>query len=183
MEITNKTENKNEIMLEDAARIIKLDGSNSVFEMKNGFLMLTYMQDGEEKRFDRVFLHRAFPHELLWEYISVIGDENREIGIIYSIEDFDSESAGLLKTEIERKYYSPVISEINQVKERYGFSYWKVKTEDGRQLNYTMQDTFRNIIHTGEDSAILVDVDGNRYTIKSISALDRKSYRRIELYL
>ena len=46
-----------------------------------------------------------------------------------------------------------------------------------------MQDTFRNIVHTGEDSAMLVDVDGNRYTIKSISELDRNSYRKIELYL
>jgi len=46
-----------------------------------------------------------------------------------------------------------------------------------------MQDTFRNIVRTGEDGAILLDVDGNRFVIKSIAALDRKSYRRIELYL
>jgi hypothetical protein len=177
------TEIKNEIMLEDAAQIIKLDGSNASFEMKNGFLTMTLKKDGEEKHYDRVFLHRAFPHELLWEYISVTGEETREIGLIYSIKDFDSEAEAILKTEIERKYYSPAIAEINSVKERYGFSYWRVKTEDGRQLSYTMQDTFRNIIHTGEDSAMLVDVDGNRYTIKSISGLDRNSYRRIELYL
>ena len=69
------------------------------------------------------------------------------------------------------------------MKERYGFSYWKVRLDDGREQSFTMQDTFRNIIHTGEDSAILVDVDGNRYSLKSISELDRKSYRKIELYL
>ena len=177
------TENKNEIMLEDAARIVRLDGSNAAFEMKNGFLTLTYTLGEEKKVFERVFLHRAFPHELLWEYISVMAEENREVGLIYNIEDFDSETVGVLRTEIERKYYSPTISEIEQVKERYGFSYWKVKTEDGRRLSYTMQDTFRNIIRTGEDSAILVDVDGNRYTIRSISELDKKSYRKIELYL
>ena len=176
-------DNNNEIMLEDAARIIKLDASNASFEMKNGFLTLTLIENGEEKHYDRVFLHRAFPHELLWEYISVTGEENREIGLIYNLEDFDEDGKMILQTEIERKYYSPVISEINSVKERYGFSYWKVKTADGRQLNYTMQDTFRNIVHTGEDSAMLVDVDGNRYTIKSISELDRNSYRKIELYL
>ena len=177
------TENKNEIMLEDAARIIRLDGINAEFSMKNGFLTLVSKANGEEKCYERVFLHRAFPHELLWEYISVTGEESREVGLIYNIDDFDDETALLLKTEIERKYYSPVIVEISSVKERYGFSYWKVKTLDGRNLSYTMQDTFRNIIHTGEDSALLIDVDGNRYTIKSISDLDRNSYRRIELYL
>ena len=183
MENIEKNENKSEILLEDAARIIRLDGSNARFSMKNGFLSLDVVGNGEEKHYAKVTLHRDFPHELLWEYISVIGEESREVGLIYNIEDFDGETAGVLKTEIERKYYSPVISEIGQVKERYGFSYWKVKVEDGRQISFTMQDTYRNIIHTGEDSAILVDVDGNRFTIKSISSLDRKSYKRIELYL
>ena len=66
-------------MLEDAAKIVRLDGSNSRFEMKNGFLTLTLTVGEEEKSYDRVFLHRAFPHELLWEYISVVGDENRDV--------------------------------------------------------------------------------------------------------
>ncbi len=176
-------ENKNEIMLEDAARILRLDGSNSRFEMKNGFLTLTLTLGEEEKSYDRVFLHRAFPHELLWEYISVVGDDNREIGLIYNVDDFDESGKPLLVTEIERKYYSPVIVSINSLKERYGFSYWKVTDDSGKKLDFTMQDTFRNIIHTGEDSIVLVDVDGNRYTIKSILELDRKSYRKIELYL
>lgn len=177
------TDNKNEVMLERATRIIRLDRANTRFEMKNKFLSMTTNESGEEKQYDRVFLHRAFPHELLWEYISVTGSDNKEIGLIYNVEDFDEETVAILKTEIERKYYSPIISEIQSVKERYGFSYWKVMLDDGRKLSFTMQDTFRNIIHTGEDSALLVDVDGNRYTIKSISLLDRKSYRRIELYL
>lgn len=177
------TETKNEIMLDKAARIIRLDGNNARFEMTNKFLALITTEDGEEKRYDKVFLHRAFPHELLWEYISVTGEENKEIGLIYNIEDFDAETTRLLKTEIERKYYSPAIREIHTVKERYGFSYWKVTVADGRQLNFTMQDTFRNIIRIDEDRAMLVDVDGNRYTIESIVALDRKSYRKIELYL
>ena len=176
-------ETKNEIMLDKAARIIRLDRNNARFEMTNKFLTLVATEDGEEKRYEKVFLHRAFPHELLWEYISVTGDENKEIGLIYNIEDFDTETAQLLKTEIERKYYSPAIREIHTVKERYGFSYWKVAVEDGRTLNFTMQDTFRNIIRIDEDRAMLVDVDGNRYTIVSIAGLDRKSYRKIELYL
>lgn len=177
------TEFKNDVVLESAARIIRLEQSNAAFFMKNGFLSLSTCIDGEEKSHDRVFLHRAFPHELLWEYISVIGDDGKEIGLIYKVDDFDSDTEALLKIEIERKYYSPVILEIQSLKERYGFSYWKVRLEDGREKNFTMQDTFRNIVHVGEDSAMIIDVDGNRYTLKSISELDRKSYRKIELYL
>ena len=107
----------------------------------------------------------------------------RSHGWIYNIEDFADNDKALLIQEIERKYYSPTIKEIHGLKERYGFSYWKVTVEDGREINFTMQDTFKNIIRIGDDRAMLIDVDGNRYTIKSITDLDRKSYRKIELYL
>ena len=132
---------------------------------------------------DRVFLHRAFPHEFLYQYISVLDDDKKEIGIIFDISDLTEESEALVKTEIDLKYYSPVIKDIKSVKERYGFSYWKVILDDGRSKDITMQDTFKNILHTGEDSLVLVDVDGNRFTVKSVSALSSRSYRKIELYL
>ena len=173
----------NEIMNEKSAHIVRLNRENSRFEEKNGFLTLTYTEGGEEKNYDRIFLHRAFPHELLFKFISVLDSEKKEIGIIYDIDDFDDEMSRLIVREIEKKYYSPTIIEIKSVKERYGFSYWKVSLDDGREINFTMQDTYKNILHTGTDSIILVDVDGNRYTVKSISALSVKSYRKIEIYL
>lgn len=173
----------NEILNEKSAQILRLDENNAGFEEKNGFLALVLTVDGEEKRYDRIFLHRAFPHELAFQYISVLNEDKKEIGIIYDLSDFNETAQKLLRIEIEKKYYSPAIKEIKSVKERYGFSYWKVSLDDGRELNFTMQDTFKNIIHTGEDSIVLVDVDSNRYTVKSISALSSKSYRKIELYL
>lgn len=174
---------ENDIMLEKAAQIQRLEPSNARFFMKNGFLSLILTDEEEEKTYDRVFLHRAFPFELLWKYISVLGDDNKEIGLVYDIADFDENTSLILKTELERKYYSPTVISVDSLKERYGFSYWRVTLSDGRALNFTMQDTFRNIVRTGDDGAILLDVDGNRFVIKSISSLDRKSYRRIELYL
>ena len=68
------------------------------------------------------------------------------------------------------------------MKERYGFSYWKVKTEEG-EVRFTLHDTFRSIIRAGEKRVILLDVDGNRFEIPDVDALDRKSYKKIELYL
>lgn len=174
---------ENKIINEQSAHILRLDGQNASFKEKNGFLALTLKDNGEEKEYGRIFLHRAFPFELGFEFISVLDDEKNEIGIIFNVSDFDEESVKLIKEEIARKYYSPVIKEIKSLKERYGFSYWKVTLEDGREQSFTMQDTYKNILHTSGDSIILVDVDSNRYTVKSISGLSAKSYRKIELYL
>ena len=174
---------QNEIMLEKSARILRLDKSNASFGIENGFVFMSCGSEGKEEQHNRIFLHRAFPHEFLYEYISVVGDDGKEIGIIYDIEDFDADDKAILKTEIDRKYYAPTIKEIKSVKERYGFSYWKVTYVDGESASFTMQDTFKNLLHTGEDSIVLVDVDSNRYKIESVSELSTKSYRKIELYL
>ncbi len=174
---------ENQVQADLAANITKLNADNAEFHIKNGFPAMNLTIDGEKKEYERVFLHRAFPFELLWQYISVLDGEGKEIGVVYNVEDFGRETCELLKNELRRKYYEPHVKTIVSMKERYGFSYWNVITKEDRKVNFTMQDTFRNIIRVGNDKAILLDVDGNRFVIESIAELDRKSYKKIELYL
>ena len=175
---------KGQRVVDTSTEVKKIDADNASFCMKNGFLSMTQRNaNGEEKVYDRVFLHRAFPFELLWEYISVLDTDQVEAGIIFDLEGFDDETKALLTNELERKYYEPRIKTILSLKERYGFSYWEVVCTDGRNVKFTMQDTFRNIIRVGDDRAILLDVDGNRFVIESIMELDRKSHKKIELYM
>lgn len=165
------------------ADIVRLVADNTVFDTKNGFATMTVNINGEQKSYERVFFHRSFPFELMWEYISVLDENQNEIGIIYNITDFSENQASIIKSELDKKYYQPVIESITSLKERYGFSYWQVKTKDGQNMNFTVKDTLRSIIRVGENKAIVLDVDGNRFVIESIAALDKKSHRRIELYL
>ncbi len=154
-----------------------LTPENAQFFVKNNFLYITYA--GVDTR---VFLCREFPFELEWEFISVLNEEQEEIGIIRDIHRFPEETATLLCEELRRRYYAPVIREILQVKERYGFSYWRVTTAEG-EVRFTLHDTYRSLIHAGGNRILLLDVDGNRFEIPDTAALDRKSYKKIELYL
>ena len=117
------------------------------------------------------------------QYVSVQGEENKEVGIIFDISDFDDDIARLLRRELDRKYYAPIVKEIKSVKERYGFSYWKITDTTDREIAFTVKDTFKSIKRIGDDTITVVDVDGNRFTVDSVSALSQKSYRKIELYL
>ncbi len=166
-----------------SSEIVLLNGENCVFYEKNGFLALNFTKENETKEYVRVFLHRSFPFEQLFEYIAVLDDNLGEIGIIRDINEFDENTKTLLVNELERKYYEPQIETILSLKERYGFSYWVVNTVDGRKVNFTMQDTFRSIIRVGDNKAILLDVDGNRFVINDIEKLPKKSRKKIELYL
>lgn len=157
-----------------------LTPENIQFEITvNGFITAK-TKDGKD--FERVYLSRAFPHDLLEEFISVSDKEGNEYGIIRSLDDFDESTAAKLRKELERKYFSAKIVKILAVEEKFGSSVWTVETSHGMRT-VSLKDTFKSIIRIGDDRAIVVDEDANRYEIESLSGLDKNSFRRIELYL
>ena len=109
--------------------------------------------------------------------------ESEEIGIIADVEAFDdSEQNGLLKKELEIKYFIPKIKSILMLKEKFGFSNWKVVTDVG-VISFTVRDTFRSMIRIGESRIYVLDNDGNRYEIEDFNKLDKRSYKKIELFI
>ena len=49
--------------------------------------------------------------------------------------------------------------------------------------NCALKDVSKNIRMLDDDRLVITDVDGNRYIIESLSALDKKSLKRLEPYL
>lgn len=182
----------------DYAKMTYLTPENCVFyRTEGGFTAMKAflpperddLENGEEaapewRDFGRIHLHRAFPFDAPDEFISVMSRDGAEYGTIRNLSDFagEPEMEAALREELERKYLVRTITRIRSLKEKLGFSYWDVDTDHGR-FSFTMQDTYRNLIHNTENGVILTDVDGNRYAIADVLELDPKSYRKIELYL
>lgn len=171
----------------------KLYKTKNGFVCMNAFLPPLKKDDLEEKDeasskepvwqdLGRVMFHRAFPFDCPEEFISVLDKDGKEFGVIRSLADFSSEDADIIRHELERKYFMPEIQKILSLKERFGYSYWEVETDRGH-LSFAIHDTFRNISRIGDGRLVISDVDGNRYNINDVAALDRASYRKIELYL
>lgn len=155
-----------------------LTPENAHFAKKNGLLYLTL--DGVETR---VNLAREFPFEVPFGYISALDPDGGELGIIRDTALFADAERELLENELRLRYYAPTILQILRIRERYGFSYWTVLTEDAGKLTFTMQDAYRSIFRVSDNSVTFCDVDGNRYEIPELSRLDRASRKRLELYL
>ena len=162
---------------EELTHTLWLTPENASFIRKNGLLWLRL--NGEEIR---VSLRRNFPLEELWSFLSVLNEKEEEVGMIRDLSLFGQEAQTLLRAELERRYYAPVILRILSLKERFGFSYWKVVTADGK-MEFTLRDTYKSLVRLDEKRIFVLDVDGNRFVIPDVTALDRKSYRKIELYL
>ncbi len=152
------------------------------FGFENYFLTLDLIENGERKHYSRVILRRAFPFDMPEHYVSVLDADGKELGMIESVRAFDADSTELILRELRRIYHTTKIIRILSLNERYGFSYWEAETADGT-VSFTLQDTYRNLLRIGDDRLALFDVDGNRFEIESLSALDRKSYKKLELYL
>lgn len=130
----------------------------------------------------RVLFHRAFPYEKPDEFISVQDEDGREYGMIRNLADFDGKGRDVVDKALSRKYFCPEIKKIRRLQEQFGYSLWEVDTNVGpREL--VLKDTFGSIIRVSDTYLVILDISGNRYVIPDVSALDRKSYRKIELYL
>ena len=158
-----------------------LTPDNATFYQKGDFLALKTNEAAEEVDHGIVKLRRLFPFEELWSDITVMTPQNEEIGVIASIDLF-GEVASLLKNELERVYFTPKISKIYSMKDKYGFSSWDVETDIGR-ITFSVKDTFRSVVSLGNNRAIITDVDGGRYEIVDASKLDKSSFKKVELYL
>jgi hypothetical protein len=170
--------------LQKVVKIVYLNRYNTEFYRKGDFLAAKIQdQEGEEKRdVGRIILHRMFPFSELWTNISVQDPMGEEFGLIRDLNDFDQEDQEVLKKELESKYFVPKILSIQSVKERFGFSNWRVTTDVG-PISFVVRDTYRSMILAGANRIIILDSDGNRYEIPNTEQLDNKSYKKIELYL
>lgn len=168
--------------LNKVVRIEYLSPAEAKFRKNGDFLGLTLEKEGEKTDYPRVFLHRMFPFEELWAHISVLTPDNEEVGMIAKVDDFDEASRTLLREELDRKYLMPTVTVIHTLKERFGFSSWKVDSSIG-PLEFTLRDTYRSLLKVGDGRMIITDSDGNRYEIPDVNKLDKKSYKKIELYL
>ena len=168
--------------LSEIIEIVYLTPDNAAFYQKGDFIALKSNVKGESVDHGIVKLRRLFPFEELFKDITVMNAQSEEIGVIASVEDFDEATAEILKRELERVYFTPKITKIYSMKDKYGFSSWDVETDIGR-IAFSVKDTFRSIVSLGNGRAIITDVDGSRYEITDAAKLDRSSYKKVELYL
>ena len=132
--------------------------------------------------YDRVRVRRAFPFSLADKFVSVLDNDQNEIGLIEDLSVFPEEQAELIKAELERVYFCPEILKILSVRERLGYAYFSVVTDAGER-EIPLRDVYRSIIRVNDDRIVLIDIDGNRYGVSSLKALDRGSMKKLELYL
>lgn len=150
-------------------------------KLSGGFLSLTI----GEKTYPRVMVQRAFPLSEPTRYLSVREiredrEPGEEIGVIADLSELSEEKQRLLCEELAMRYFTPDILKIHKLKEERGFLYLETDTTAGAR-KITAHNNSGSFIRLSKTRILIIDVDGNRYHIPDIRALDKKSIRNLEV--
>lgn len=175
--INEQAEGAEEQALADAAKITYLTGEMCSFRKTEGQLLAVKVGEVEHPV---VYLHCSFPHTNKRIYISVRTSDNKEIGMIRSLDEFPAKTVKLLEEQIQIRYFAPEISKVVRIRDEFGYSYWEVETQAG-YCRFTVRSGGGNVKLVTEVRVLITDVDGNRFIIPELEALSEKEYRMVEM--
>ena len=169
---------------------VDLTPENASFTLSDGGLISLELkgENGKTEHFERIVPVRAFPITDPDCFISIRepdtreGGKGAEIGIIERLSDFDEATETLMKLELSRRYFTPAIQKIYNIKEKFGYLYFDVLTSSGK-VSFVMNNPSSNIRVLEDKRYLIYDIDGNCFEIPEAEKMDRASFRKIELLL
>ena len=130
---------------------------------------------------DRCYLSveiaRSFPLDEASHYLSVrnaLDEERPEIGIIADAAALEPASRRVVEQELYRRYFVPRIQRITYLREEFGILNFEVETDRGPR-EFSVRNPQENLRQVGEGRMLVIDIDGCRYEVPDLEALDKKS--------
>lgn len=163
--------------LSDAANIYYLTPANTAFAITEGQMLSANVEGAEHPA---VYIHCSFPHTDRRIYLSIRTIDNKEIGMIRSLDDFPAETVKILEEQVHIRYFAPEITKVVSVKEEFGYAYWEAETTAG-YCRFTVRGGGGNTKLITASRLLVNDVDGNRFVIPDLNGLSDKEYRMVEI--
>ncbi len=136
------------------------------------------------KKYSKVKIIRALPHQMPTKYICISDGDGNEIGMIRDTAELDEISERVVRAELEKLYFSPEIIKVNSVKDSMGFMYFDTETKQGKR-SFAVSDVRSKMRFMDNEKKFIqiTDADGNRYHISDFSKLDPASKKRLDPFL
>lgn len=132
-----------------------------------------------ETEWRRAEAFRLFPLTEPDRWIAVVDADDKEVGILRDLRDLVAGSGDAVRAELRRRYMVPEIRRIVSCRDRFDLSEWVVETDRGR-LRFITRAPHVHSLDTWPNRLTLTDVEGNRYMVPDVTALDPESRRHLE---
>jgi ATP-binding cassette subfamily B protein len=133
---------------------------------------------GESRFYQKVRSARVAPLSDPDHYISFLDEHGEEICMVQDPADLDEDTRRVLREELDRRYMTSIVQRIYSVQNELNISYFDVQTNRGRR-EFVIQNMHESTRWLGERRLLLLDVDGNRFEIRDLDTLDKRSAKLI----
>jgi hypothetical protein len=133
----------------------------------------------EGKAFEEIILFRIFPFQYTTQYISVRDAKGDEIGVIRDIDELDEESRAEMDKELQLRYFLPLVTRIDVVKQKSDLWIWELQTNLG-PTRIVMRNLHEHMQYPSANRIILTDINGKRCEIRDWKALDSHSRNQLK---
>lgn len=115
-------------------------------------------------------------------YLALLDGKGNEIVTLADPAQLPPDSLAAAREELRRRYLTATVTAITHAKQEFGATYWTVETDRGAR-DFVTQNLQENAVWLSDTHLLLLDVDGNRFEIQDVRALDEASRRYIALIL
>ena len=116
------------------------------------------------------------------QYIAILDEDGEELHVIDDVRELDRESQETVGTALRQRYMTAIITRIVSVRHELGISYFEVETDRGSR-EFVVQNLLEGARWLSDQRLLIFDVDGNRFEIPELDALDKKSHRLLHTVL
>jgi hypothetical protein len=129
--------------------------------------------------FHDVTPRRVFPLSGKADFVSFVGEDDKEVVLLSHPSRLDKESRSCLEKALGRMHYTPKILRVDEISEAMGVGLWKVLTDRGYAV-FEVAERNRHIRTFPNGRYVISDVDGNRFEIENVNELDAKSRKVVD---
>lgn len=137
---------------------------------------------GDEKSYHTVKPTWAAPLSRPNRYLALMDGKGNEIVTINDPAELPTGSWEAVEAELRRRYLTSNIKSISQARVEFGATYWHAETDRGER-DFVTQSLQENAQWLSAVHLLLIDVDGNRFEIPDVTAMDAKSQELIHSIL
>ncbi|MBL9130286.1 MAG: DUF1854 domain-containing protein [Verrucomicrobiaceae bacterium] len=138
------------------------------------------LSDADGVRHENVRPVRLFPLTDPVHWITLVGENGRELACIEDLSTLDDEQRDILTAALAKREFVPVIQRIVNITRATDGHDWHVETDRGKTT--FRLETDESIQSLGGTRLVIIDKAGTRFLIPDAAALDRDSRRRLERY-
>jgi hypothetical protein len=129
---------------------------------------------GEDRSYPTVKPAWSSPLSYPGRFLALLDGKGQEIVTLDDPNVLPPESLAAVMEEVRRRYLTSTVQAITNAKGEFGATYWHVETERGPR-DFVTQSLQENVQWLSAHHLLLTDVDGNRFEIPDVTALDSKS--------